>query len=108
MLELKVFSHLINVILPRYYLTVHYQERTFVITSKPKGNGFKMDPFKIQDPGFDFIQINPILNEKIKRIYPENLKKKSGVPFESYLLNSTAYPAHFHSNWAGLAVLFSR
>ena len=29
-------------------------------------------------------------------------------PFGSYLLNSTANPAHFHSNWAGLAVLFSR
>ena len=26
----------------------------------------------------------------------------------SYLLNSTANPAKFHSNWAGLAVLFSR
>ena len=34
--------------------------------------------------------------------------KKSWVPFRSYLLNSTANPAHLHSNWAGLAVLFSR
>ena len=34
--------------------------------------------------------------------------KKSWVPFGRYLLNSTANPAHFHSNWAGLAVLFSR
>ena len=29
--------------------------------------------------------------------------KKSWVPFRSYLLNSTANPAHLHSNWAGLA-----
>ena len=29
--------------------------------------------------------------------------KKSWVPFGSYLLNSTANPAHFHLNWAGLA-----
>ena len=48
-----------------------------------------------------------VLNEMIKKIYPEYLKKK-WVPFGSYLLNSTANPAHFHSNWAGLAVLFSR
>ena len=34
--------------------------------------------------------------------------KKSWVPFRSYLLNRTANPAHLHSNWAGLAVLFSR
>ena len=34
--------------------------------------------------------------------------KKSWVPFGSYLLNSTANPAHFHSNWAELSVLFSR
>ena len=34
--------------------------------------------------------------------------KKSWEPFESYLLNSTANPAHFHPNWAGLAVQFSR
>ena len=34
--------------------------------------------------------------------------KKSWVPFRSYLLNSTANPAHFYSSWAGLAVLFSR
>ena len=34
--------------------------------------------------------------------------KKSWEPFGSYLLNSTANPAHFHPNWAGLAVLFSR
>ena len=34
--------------------------------------------------------------------------KKSWVPFGSYLLNSTANPAHFHSNWAESAVLFSR
>ena len=48
-----------------------------------------------------------VLNEMIKKIYSGNLKK-SWVPFGSYLLNSTANPAHFHSNWAGLAVLFSR
>ena len=46
-----------------------------------------------------------VLNEMIKKTYPENLKKFVGG---SYLLNSTANPAHFHSNWAGLAVLFSR
>ena len=34
--------------------------------------------------------------------------KKSWVPFGSYLIDSTANPAHFHSNWAGLALLFSR
>ena len=34
--------------------------------------------------------------------------KKSWEPFGSYLLNSTVNPAHFHPNWAGLAVLFSR
>ena len=34
--------------------------------------------------------------------------KKSWAPFRSYLLNSTANPAHFHSNWTELAVLFSR
>ena len=34
--------------------------------------------------------------------------KRSWEPFRSYLLNSTANPAHFHSNWAELAVLFSR
>ena len=33
-------------------------------------------------------------------------KKKLWVPFGRYLLNSTANPAHFHSNWAGLALLF--
>ena len=34
--------------------------------------------------------------------------KKSWELFGSYLLNSTAYPAHFHPNWAGLALLFNR
>jgi hypothetical protein len=34
--------------------------------------------------------------------------KKSWEPFRSCLLDSTANPAHFHPNWAGLAVLFSR
>ena len=48
-----------------------------------------------------------VLNEIIKRMYPESLKKM-WVPFGSYLLNSIANQAHFHSNWAGLAVLFSR
>ena len=37
-----------------------------------------------------------VLNEIIKNIYPE-IKKKWLVPFGSYLLNSTANPAHFHS-----------
>ena len=34
--------------------------------------------------------------------------KKSWESFWSYLLNITANPAHFHSNWAESAVLFSR
>ena len=34
--------------------------------------------------------------------------KKSWVPFGRYLLNSTANPAHFDSNWAESAVLLSR
>ena len=34
--------------------------------------------------------------------------KKSWESLGSYLLNSTANPAHFHLNWAGLAVLFNR
>ena len=42
-------------------------------------------------------------NKNILKIW-----KKSWEPFGSYLLNSTANPAHFHPNWAGLAVLFSR
>ena len=49
-----------------------------------------------------------VLNKILKEIYPENLKKKSWVLFGRYLLNSTANPAHFHSNWTELAVLFSR
>ena len=43
------------------------------------------------------------LNKNILKIW-----NKSWEPFGSYLLNSTANPAHFHPNWAGLAVLFSR
>ena len=39
-----------------------------------------------------------VLDEIIKKVYPENLKKKSWVPFGSYLLNSTANPAHLHPN----------
>ena len=34
--------------------------------------------------------------------------KKSWEPFGSYQLNSTDNPAHFHSYWAGLALLFGR
>ena len=34
--------------------------------------------------------------------------KRLWEPFGSCLLNSTANPAHFHPNWAGLAILFSR
>ena len=34
--------------------------------------------------------------------------KKSWVPFRTYLLNSTANPAHLHSNWTGLAELYNR
>ena len=44
-----------------------------------------------------------VLNEINKENYPENMKKKSSKPFGSYLV-----PTHFRSNWAGLAVLFSR
>ena len=36
-----------------------------------------------------------VLNEIIQKRYPENMKKKSWEPFWSYLLNSTANPAHF-------------
>ena len=43
------------------------------------------------------------LKEYILKIW-----KKSWVPFGSFLLNSAANPAHFHSSWVGLAVLFSR
>ena len=43
------------------------------------------------------------LNEMIKKIYPENLMKIVGAVWEL-----PDNPAHFHSNWAGLAVLFSR
>ena len=35
-------------------------------------------------------------------------KQKSWELFRSSLLNSTANPANFHPNWAGLTVLFSR
>ena len=38
----------------------------------------------------------------------EILKKKCWEPHRICLLNSTANPAHFHQNWAELAVLFSR
>jgi hypothetical protein len=46
-----------------------------------------------------------VLNEIIKEIYPEDLKKIMGALWE---LNSTANPAQFEWKWAGLAVLFSR
>ena len=49
-----------------------------------------------------------VLHEIVNKTYAESMKKKSWMPFGSYLLNSTANPAHFHSNWAELAVLFSR
>ena len=48
-----------------------------------------------------------VLNEMIKRMYSESGFWMVGA-FWSYLLNSKANPAHFHSNWAGLAVLFIR
>ena len=47
----------------------------------------------------------------LMKSFKKNILKiwnKSWEPFGSYLLNSTANPAHFHPNWAGLAVLFSR
>ena len=40
-----------------------------------------------------------VRNEIVKKSYPEKKKKKSWVPFGSYLLNSTANPAHFQSNF---------
>ena len=42
-----------------------------------------------------------VLNEILKETNPENLKEIVGV-------TCTANPAHFHSNWAESAVLFSR
>ena len=47
-----------------------------------------------------------LLMKSFKKIL--KILKKSWEPFGSYLQNSTANPAHFHSNWAGLAMLFSR
>ena len=47
-----------------------------------------------------------VLQEIIKKSIPLKFEKNRG--FGSSLLNSTANPAHFLSNWAGLAVLFSR
>ena len=47
--------------------------------------------------------LNEIFQKNILKIW-----KKSWEPFRSYLLNSTANPAHFYPNWAGLVVLFSR
>ena len=34
-----------------------------------------------------------VLNEMVKKIHPEKLKKKLWVPFGNYLLNSTANSA---------------
>ena len=47
----------------------------------------------------------------LRKIIQKNILKiwqKLRETFGSYMLNSTANPAHFHSNWAGLAVHFSR
>jgi hypothetical protein len=52
--------------------------------------------------------LNRFIFKKIIKNYAENVKKKSWEPFRSCLLDSTANPAHFHPNWPGLAVLFSR
>ena len=41
-------------------------------------------------------------------IFKNHEEKKSLEPFGICLQNSTANLAHFHSNWAWLAVLFSR
>ena len=49
-----------------------------------------------------------VLNEIIKNMYPENLKKNGWCRLGSYRLNSTANPAQFEWKWAGLAVLFRR
>ena len=46
-----------------------------------------------------------VLNEILKKAYPENLKKIVGAVWE---INSTADSAQFEWKWAGLAVLFSR
>ena len=48
-----------------------------------------------------------VLNEMIKRIFPENLKKIVGAVWE-FPPNNTANLAQFEWKWAGLAVLFSR
>ena len=45
------------------------------------------------------------LIKTIKKGCAENLKRNCVIRW-SYLLNSTANPAHFHSNYDGLAVLF--
>ena len=44
-----------------------------------------------------------VLHEIVNKTYAENMKKIVGAVWEL-----PANPAHFHSNWAELAVLFSR
>ena len=44
-----------------------------------------------------------VLNEIVKKMYPENLKK-SWVPFGSYLLNSTANPDQFLTHIISMAM----
>ena len=47
-----------------------------------------------------------VLNEIILKIYAESLKKIVGAVWE-LPAKQAANPAHFHQNWARLAVLFS-
>jgi len=51
------------------------------------------------------MRLNEFIFEKINKINKEKLK--SWEPFRNCLLNSTANPAHFHQNWAGLDVLLN-
>ena len=44
-----------------------------------------------------------VLNKIIRKMYPAILKKMVGMPYWSYLLNSTANLAQFEWKWAGLA-----
>ena len=54
------------------------------------------------------IQKTVFLENRVSGGLPVLERKKSWEPFRSFLPNSTANPAHFNQNWAGLAVLYSR
>ena len=53
------------------------------------------------------IGLNGFIFEITDEKYCTNGKKRSWEPFRICLLNSTANPANFHPNWAGLAVLLN-